>query len=156
MTVEDEENRQLLKDEYLLLHNIYEDFDRRRLTIKGWIGAGAMAGLALGLDNSRSIGGHLWPIAAALAGCFWIIEWRWKIFQDSHQGRIYHIERIFRGDRNVHGIDAVPFQIFCWWDKTFAKWTLRKIGVIFIPSVMLPYAPIIGFCAWAWWVRLGV
>jgi hypothetical protein len=32
-----------LKGEYILLQNLYEDFDRRSLAIKGWIAAGAVA-----------------------------------------------------------------------------------------------------------------
>jgi hypothetical protein len=35
--------RGYLKDEYLLLQDQYEDFDRRTLTIKSWIGTGAFA-----------------------------------------------------------------------------------------------------------------
>ena len=43
LMLKDEDLRTALKDEYLLLQNQYEDFDRRSLTIKGWFGGGAAA-----------------------------------------------------------------------------------------------------------------
>jgi len=39
-----------LKDEYLLLQRIYEDFDQRAMTIKGWSATIAVA--AIGAENT--------------------------------------------------------------------------------------------------------
>ena len=46
-----EQKYQFLKDEYLLLQNFYEDFDRRALLIKGWSVTVAIAGLTLGFEK---------------------------------------------------------------------------------------------------------
>jgi len=42
-----DQREQFLKDEYLKLQDQYEDYDRRALMIKGWVGAGAIAAVAL-------------------------------------------------------------------------------------------------------------
>ena len=52
MELDEREHRSFLKDEYLLLQNQYEDYDRRSLTIKGWVGSGAAAALALAFNSS--------------------------------------------------------------------------------------------------------
>ena len=39
------------RQSYLLLQNQYEDYDRRSMTIKGWVGSGAAAALALALSS---------------------------------------------------------------------------------------------------------
>nr|VFK13444.1 MAG: hypothetical protein BECKLFY1418C_GA0070996_100343 [Candidatus Kentron sp. LFY] len=46
--------RDYLKEEYFKLQDQYEDYDRRALSIKGWIGAGATAGIAIGFDSEKS------------------------------------------------------------------------------------------------------
>ena len=40
-----------LKDEYIFLQGQYEDYDKRSLTIKGWVSTGAVTALALALNN---------------------------------------------------------------------------------------------------------
>ena len=47
LELNEQERRGLLKDEYLLLQKQYEDIDRRTITIKGWIGTGAVAALVV-------------------------------------------------------------------------------------------------------------
>ena len=48
------ELRGYLKDEYLLLHDQYEDFDRRTLTIKGWVGTSAFAALSVSFSTTNT------------------------------------------------------------------------------------------------------
>lgn len=52
MQLDEKEHQSLLQDEYLLLQNQYQDYDRRSLTIKGWVGSGAAAALALAFNSS--------------------------------------------------------------------------------------------------------
>ena len=86
------ELRGYLKDEYLLLQDHYEDFDRRTLTIKGWVGTSAFAALAVSFGISSKYA-YIFPLmAAALAGVFWYLEAYWKLFQQATADRIRIIE----------------------------------------------------------------
>jgi hypothetical protein len=108
----DQELRGFLKDEYLLLQDEYEDFDRRTLTIKGWIGTGAFAALALAF-NSSSKHAYIFPILIAiLASIFWYLEAYWKLFQQATADRIRIIEAYFREDPDVFEKSPAPFQAF--------------------------------------------
>jgi hypothetical protein len=79
----DPEFRAFLKDEYLLLQDQYEDFDRRTLTIKGWIGTGAFAALAVAFSSSYKCAYILPLLVAILADIFWYLEAYWKLFQQA-------------------------------------------------------------------------
>lgn len=142
-----ERDLQLLKDEYVLLQNIYEDFDRRVLQIKGWMAAGGAAGAGLAVQHGQSERGLLWLLIAALALCFWFLEWRWKTFQAAHDERITKLEAMFRGERVEPGSEA-PFQVFTSWFASYRRLRWRSLPYMFMPSVMVPYVPIIGFCAY--------
>src|SRR6516225_840362 len=99
MALIDLELRGFLKDEYLLLQDQYEDFDRRTLTIKGWIATGAVAALAISFGSSNKYS-YLIPILVALlAAVFWYLEGYWRLFQEAIGDRIRVIEAYFRADR---------------------------------------------------------
>ena len=66
--------RDYLKEEYFKLQDQYEDYDRRALHIKGWIGAGAIAAIAIGLEPGKSEGGLIWVFISVLSACFWYLE----------------------------------------------------------------------------------
>lgn len=104
-----------LKDEYLKLQDIYEDFDRRFLTIKGWSATICIGAIAIGLEKGTW---SLWLFSALVALLFWWIEAMWKTFQYSNSLRIRLIEGYFRGDADKQGI--VPFQIYNSWFQAFA------------------------------------
>jgi hypothetical protein len=106
------EVRGYLKDEYLLLQNQYEDFDRRTLTIKGWVGTSAFAALAVSFGTSNKYA-YIFPLmVAALAGVFWYLEAHWKLFQQATADRIRIIEAFFREDAEVFDKNPLPFQAF--------------------------------------------
>jgi len=77
----DQERRSYLRDEYLLLQTQYEDYDRRSLTINGWIASGAVAGLAISFGSSYKLVYVVPLIVALMAGVFWYLEAYWKLFQ---------------------------------------------------------------------------
>ena len=52
----DDQRRGYLRDEYLFLQGQYEDYDKRSLTIKGWVSTGAIAALALAFKAYLSAG----------------------------------------------------------------------------------------------------
>ena len=80
MEMVEDQRRQFLKDEYLLLQNQYEDFDKRSLTIKGWIASGAIAALALSFSNGYRATIAIPVFVAIIAGMFWYLEAKWKLF----------------------------------------------------------------------------
>ena len=106
------ELRGYLKDEYLLLQDQYEDFDRRTLTIKGWIGTSAFAALAVSFGSSNNYA-YIFPLmVAVLSGVFWYLEGHWKLFQQATADRIRIIEAFFREDAKVFEKNPLPFQAF--------------------------------------------
>jgi hypothetical protein len=112
MALIDLELRGFLKDEYLLLQDQYEDFDRRTLTIKGWIATGAVAALAISFGSSNKYS-YLIPILVALlAAVFWYLEGYWRLFQEAIGDRIRVIEAYFRADREIFERNPDPFQIY--------------------------------------------
>lgn len=150
-----------LKDEYLKLQDYYEDYDRRSLTIKGWIAAGAAAGIAIGLDPEKNGGGMVWIFIALIAACFWYLETYWKTFQYALADRIRIIEAYFRNDKTSLFPDPDPLQIYAWWFRSFVKdepiyeherkfrptsRSRRLFYAAFQPFVMLPYVLIIVIC----------
>ncbi len=119
--IDDRERRSLLKDEYLLLQNHYEDFDRRSLTIKGWIAAGAVTALAISFGSSFRYAYMLPILVALLAAVFWYIEAYWKLFQSAIGDRIRIIEAYFRADPDIlHDKEPVPFQAYNRFYRSYA------------------------------------
>ena len=153
--------RDYLKEEYLKLQDQYEDYDRRALQIKGWIGAGALAGIAIGFDQQKSGSGLIWILIAVLSGCFWYLEAKWKVFQYAIADRIRIIEAYFRGENDLLINKLEPLQIYHWWFKSYKEDTPiyeyerafrpKPLGqrikkAAFHDFVMLPYLLIILIC----------
>ena len=121
MELDEKEYRGFLKDEYLLLQNQYEDYDRRSLTIKGWVGTGAVAAIALAFNTSY-LNAFLIPVfVIVIAAVFWFLEACWKVFQYSLADRIRVIEAFFRDDNEILIRHPAPFQAYHSWFKSFAK-----------------------------------
>ena len=150
-----------LKEEYFKLQDQYEDYDRRALQIKGWIGAGALAGLALGLDSDTSANGMTWLVIASVSLCFWYLEAVWKLFQYSISDRIRVIEAHFRNDDDVIIKNPDPLQIYNWWFRSYSRdepiypyeesfrpqtKVRRLLSAGMQPFVQLPYSLIIVIC----------
>lgn len=150
-----------LKDEYLKLQDQYEDYDRRALVIKGWIGAGALAGFALGTNADKHVTLLTLFAISLIALCFWYLEAKWKTFQYAIADRIRIIEAHFRRDPHVLFKDPKPLQIYHWWFKSYSKdepiygyetayrpakkWQ-RFRSAAFQDFVHLPYSLIIVLC----------
>src|SRR4051812_2684207 len=86
--LDDQNRNSFLKDEYLLLQNLYEDFDRRSLTIKGWVAAGAIAALGLSFNISYSFAAIIPGFVVIISFIFWYLETKWKMFQYALTDRI--------------------------------------------------------------------
>ena len=138
----DQQQATLLRDEYLKLQDYYEDFDKRSLTIKGWVSAGAGAAVALGLEKDRPV---VWVFIAAIALAFWYLEARWKMFQYAHAHRIRELEAYFRDPDSP----VPPMQIYQKWFDGYAKLPKLQqfIHAFLLDFVMLPYVLIIAVAA---------
>jgi hypothetical protein len=119
--LEKKDRMSFLKDEYLLLQNQYEDYDRRSLTIKGWVGSGAAAALALAFNSSYRAALFIPIFVSVIAAVFWYLEAYWKVFQYALSDRIRVIEAFFRDDPDILIRDPAPFQIYHFWFKSFAE-----------------------------------
>ncbi|GEM_PF-1188857 len=156
-----DQDNTFLKDEYLKLQDQYEDYDRRALIIKGWIGAGAVAGFALGTNADKHVTFFTLFAIASIALCFWYLEAKWKTFQYAISDRIRIIEAHFRQDQDVFIKEPKPLQIYHWWFKSYSqdepiysyeniyrparKWDRFKNSAL-QDFVHLPYSLIIGLC----------
>ena len=122
---------QLLKDEYLLLQRIYEDFDSRALTIKGWSATVGIAAIGVGFYQSS----YLWLFAAGSSVVFWFLEGLWKSFQYCHGTRIVRLEKAFSED-NFENI--APLQIYTSWANA---WSRRQVFAVLRATIVdLPHS----------------
>jgi len=93
---------------------LYEDFDARIVTIKGWSATIGMAAIGGGFYQTH----YLWLFSAVAAVVFWFVEALWKSFQYMHGPRIGLIEKAFAAD-DFSGI--TPLQIYSSWFETFQE-----------------------------------
>ncbi len=119
MEIEDKERRSFLKDEYLFLQAQYEDFDRRSITIKGWVTSGSIVGLALSIDKAYLASAYV-PVAMTIISLtVWYLEATWKLFQYALTDRIRIIEAYFRNDPDILVKCPDPFQIYDFWFRSY-------------------------------------
>jgi len=111
---------QFLKDEYLHLQKVVEDFDARAITIKGWSVTFSLAAIVAAFTY------HV-PAALLLASftsvLFWVTEAFWKMFQETYFERAEEIEAFFAG-KNEH---IVPLQIGMTWQKRWERDRHRRL-----------------------------
>jgi hypothetical protein len=119
--LDQKERSSFLKDEWVLLQNQYEDFDKRSLTIKGWVSTGAIAGLAIGFGAAVNHAYIIPIIVGAVTAAFWYLEVYWKMFQYALADRIRIIEAYFRNDPDILIKDPSPFQLYNWWFRTHVQ-----------------------------------
>jgi hypothetical protein len=148
----DDQTIAFLKDEWVLLQNQYEDFDKRSLTIKGWVSSGAVAALGLAF-NAPQHGAFVAGIAVIVVLMVWYLEATWKVFQYCFVERITVLETFFEKGGPV----PVPLQAFTAWRTAFKDrrdWRFLMYAA-WQPFVCLPYVGIvlIGLAsAWVLWV----
>jgi len=123
----------LLRDEYLMLQQFYEDFDKRILSIKGWSATIAIAAIGGGFAQTR----YLWLFAAAASLVFWVLESVWKGFQYQYSPRIVQLEAVFRNEE----FDKVdPFQVYESWFKSFEESGYQIANTFKMAIVGFPHA----------------
>jgi hypothetical protein len=127
-----------LKDEYLQLQRVIEEFDGRALTIKAWSVTFSMMALV------GAFAAHAAPalLIAVFGSClFWWIECMWKTSQYAFYKRINVLEDFFAGK----GACPAPFQIGRSWYERWSRLGIQKMFRILIwPRVALPHAAVAG------------
>jgi hypothetical protein len=167
---ENAERRQFLRDEYLMLMDQYEDYDRRALSIKGWIAGGAVAALALSFEGKSDTQQLVPTFVIVLSLTFWGLEAGWKLFQHATRDRIRILEAFFRSDPDIYDKQPVPFQAFHTWQSAYLRdkpiypyeehgslkstrptrprsRAERLLRIASFPNVFLPYLVIIALSA---------
>ena len=128
-----------LRAEYLLLQNLYEDYDKRALSLKAIAGPLLGAGVAAGLKEASAA---ILVATIAVALSLWLLEALWKSFQYCLVAQIERLEAWFRGDGRA---ELAPFQIYTAWSQSWPqRRRLGSVASIFVqPFVALPYAVLI-------------
>jgi len=135
--VEESQKLGFLKDEYLHLQKVIEDFDGRAVTIKAWSVSFSLAALVGSFVSHAS---SVLLLASFSTLLFWITEAFWKTFQYAYYDRAGKLERFFAGDLK----DLVPFQIGASWYNRWSKGgTKRFLRIMFWPHVALPHVAIL-------------
>ncbi|MEM9668895.1 MAG: hypothetical protein AAF950_08210 [Pseudomonadota bacterium] len=132
MATEHEQN--LVKDEYMKLQQILEDFDGKALTIKAWSVTLSAAGIVTAYAQTKK---EILLIAGVSAIIFWLTEALWKTIQQGFYERIYAIEKWFQND----SASFPPFQIALSWRTSWQKkgQSLYVLYVMTWPHVAIPH-----------------
>lgn len=126
-----------LQAEYLFLQGVYEDFDKRALTIKSWSTVLILGGIGAGLERANP---WLVALATAAALIIWFLEAKWKVFQYCYAKRIVEIEGYFR---NPEAAEITPFQIYEKWFEEWRSpagpkiWETAILSVVFVPHLLI-------------------
>lgn len=136
--METKQRADLLKDEYIMLQQFYEDIDNKGLTIKSWAITVALAAIGAGIveKNDLILGAGL--VAAIM---FWYLEGHWRGLSYFFSARIQNIEQVFR-DGNLEG--EVPLQVYSTWEHEYQRVGNPTIRYMFKPFAIFPHVLIAG------------
>ena len=129
-----------LRAEYLLLQTLYEDYDKRALSLKAIAGPLLGAGVAAGLKETSDA---ILVATIAVALSLWLLETIWKSFQYCLVARIERLEAWFRAEPAEPVI--APFQIYATWSQSWLHYrrTTSLAGIFVQPFVALPYVVLV-------------
>ena len=128
-------DKSLLKDEYVMLQNFYEEIDEKGLNIKNWSITVALASVGAGLFYDKNV----LLLASAAAFMFWVLEAYWRGLSYFYVVRIKDIEKAFSEGREEK---EIPFQVYSAWNREFRKSGDQTIRYMFKFSSVLPHVPI--------------
>ena len=112
-----------LQEEYKILMSSFDDWDRRCLTIKGLVTAGAAAAVAVVAKEPIHIALPALAFVMALVFSVWILDAQWKSHQHCLLTRIIEIEEYFK----INKIGSIcAFQIHRSWSETYNKPIIEK------------------------------
>jgi hypothetical protein len=136
----DEDKRaDLLKDEYIMLQQFYENIDGKGLTIKNWAITVALAAIGTGILYNKIV--LLAGFAASLV--FWYLEAHWRGLSYFFSVRIKDIELAFQ---NGKWKQEVPLQVYATWSKAYEKEKDQTLKYMFKQTSFLPHVLIAIIC----------
>lgn len=129
-----DEKASLLRDEYLQIQKIIEDFDAKSLTIKAWsVTLSAAALVAAYAENAP----FALLVGSGSAVAFWIVEALWKAMQQAFYARQRSIEAWMRNDGDeVHPLQITTAWHSAWQDQGRAR---KALGTMAWPHVFMPH-----------------
>lgn len=134
--MEPKQRADLLKDEYIMLQQFYEDIDSKGLTIKNWAITVGLAVIGAGLVQNNDL--ILWAgLAASLM--FWYLEAYWRGLSYFFSARIQDIERVFQA--GTMDTEA-PLQVYSTWDAAYQKAGDQTLRYMFKRITVLPHVAI--------------
>lgn len=128
-------NDEFVKEEYLHLQKVIENFDQKSLTIKSWSVTVSMAGIVSAFTQRNP---YILLLSAGASLLFWIIEGLWKSFQHAHYPRVQTIEQYYKAGRTTADFSAP--EITCSWINNWNKGKGKLLRLLWYPHIFLPHA----------------
>lgn len=129
----------LLKDEYVMLQQFYEEIDAKGLTIKNWSITVALAAIGAGIVYSKEV--LLAGFISSLV--FWYLEAYWRGLSYFFSVRINHIESAFQSEQWKK---ETPLQVYSTWSDTYKKEKDQTLNYMFKQTSFLPHVVIAAVC----------
>jgi hypothetical protein len=124
----------LLKDEYIMLQQFYEDIDEKGLHIKGWSITVSIASFGAAMLYDRR---EAFLIAAGAALAFWYLEAYWRGLSYFFSARIKEIEAGFQGGEWK---EMRPLQVYSVWTREYDRSGGKTLRYMFRLQTALPHA----------------
>lgn len=135
----EEKRADLLKDEYIMLQNFYEDIDSKGLTIKNWAITVALATIGTGVLYKKEM--LIVGFFASLA--FWYQEAYWRGLSYFFAVRIKDIESAFREKKWE---EETPLQVYSTWTAKYNEEGAKTFKYLFTQTTILPHVLIAAIC----------
>ena len=130
--ITEDKRAELLKDEYIMLQNFYEDIDSKGLTIKNWAITVALTAIGTGIVYRKEV--LIVGFFAALV--FWYLEAYWRGLSHFFSTRIQDIESAFQTD---DWQTTLPLQVYSTWTKEYKRVGNQTWKYMFKQSSFLPH-----------------
>jgi hypothetical protein len=139
-TIMNEDKRaDLLKDEYIMLQQFYEDIDNKGLTIKSWAITVALATIGTGILYRREV----LLVGFFVSLVFWYLEAHWRGLSHFFSVRIKNIEAAFQSEKWK---EAAPLQVYATWSLEYKRVKDQTFKYLFKQSSLLPHVLIAAVC----------
>jgi hypothetical protein len=130
--MEPKQRAELLKDEYIMLQQFYEEIDSKGLTIKSWAITVALAAIGAGIVQRKEI--LLAGFFASLM--FWYLEAHWRGLSHFFAARIQEIELVFQKE---NWTEEAPMQVYSTWNREYEKVKDQTFKYMFKRTTLLPH-----------------
>ena len=126
-------NLGLLRDEYLMVQEFYQDIDRRCFTIMGWSITVAVTAIGAGIIYGEMI---LLLIAFFTSLTFWYLEATWRGLSHFMSVRIKQIEQAIKSGKSEN---LRPLQLYSAWTREYKKTGRQTRKYLFKSLTLMPH-----------------